>query len=87
MKLSVVVSVFNEELVLKESIARLDEEKRNLVTSNYEIVKARGKASIIGLLKYLSTMGINPYVIHDRDKGVPKAEIFNSPIEKLSGLT
>ena len=72
-----------EELVLKESIARLDEEKRNLVTSNYEIVKARGKASIIGLLKYLSTMGISPYVIHDRDKGVPKAEIFNSPIEKL----
>lgn len=79
----VVVEGDTEELVLKESIARLDEDKRNLVTSNYEIVKARGKASIIGLLKYLSAMGINPYVIHDRDKGTPKAEIFNSPIERL----
>jgi hypothetical protein len=50
------------------------------ILSKWQIIKARGKAAIIALVKYLKAMGINPVVIHDEDKGVKKAEIFNNPI-------
>ncbi|WP_449598746.1 AAA family ATPase [Niallia sp. Marseille-Q9988] len=69
-----------EEVVLKESIARLPEEIRKEITYNWEIVKARGKAVIISLVKYLKILGIHPWVIHDKDSNTPKAAQYNNPI-------
>lgn len=53
--------------------------------SDFEIIKARGKASIIGLVKYLVVLQIHPIVVHDRDKGIAGAEKFNEPIAKAVG--
>lgn len=76
----VIVEGDTEELVIRESLKRLSKEKYLNIVSNFEIIKARGKASIIGLTKYLVAMGIKPIVVHDRDAGVPGAEAFNLPI-------
>lgn len=74
-----------EEIVLRESLARMPEIVRTDILSRWQIIKARGKAVIISLVKYLNAMGINPVVIHDEDKGVEKAEIFNKPILEAIG--
>ncbi|WP_318351593.1 hypothetical protein [Klebsiella pneumoniae] len=39
---------------------------RNKILTNTELVKARGKAAIIGLIKYLSALDVDFIVIHDR---------------------
>jgi len=85
-KYVVIVEGDTEEIVIKESLKRLPEDRYHKILSDFEIIKARGKASIIGLVKYLRTMGINPIVVHDRDSGISGAEKFNKPIsDALSG--
>lgn len=74
-----------EEVVIKEAIRRMPPEMKSLVLSGSEIVKARGKASIIGLVKYLSALNVDFFVIHDRDKGTEGAEKFNEPIRVAVG--
>nr|WP_312216661.1 AAA family ATPase [Clostridioides sp.] len=74
-----------EELVLKETIRRMPLETRKKVQSEVQIIKARGKATIISLVKYLKSMGINPTVIHDSDLGTAGAEKFNRPILEAVG--
>ena len=32
--------------------------------------------------KYLTSMGINPIIVHDRDNNTPGAFLFNKPIEE-----
>jgi len=81
----VVVEGDTEDIVIRETLRRLPREKRLGVLATTEIIKARGKASIIGLTKYLKAMGIAPTVIHDRDTGVAGAEKFNAPIEAAVG--
>jgi putative ATP-dependent endonuclease of OLD family len=81
----VIVEGDTEEVVIRETLRCLTPEKRLEVLANTEIVKARGKASIIGLVKYLKAMGIIPTVIHDRDAGVKGAEVFNGPIKTAVG--
>ncbi|MFX1739228.1 AAA family ATPase [Paraburkholderia sp. A1RI_3L] len=82
----VIVEGDTEEIVIKETLKRLPKDRYLKIVSNFEIIKARGKASIIGLVKYLVSMGIEPIVVHDRDNGVIGAEIFNQPIaDALSG--
>lgn len=44
------------------------------------LLKRGSKAAIISLVKYFNAMGINYFVIHDRDQGVAGAELFNAPI-------
>lgn len=78
----VIVEGDTEEVVIKETLKRLPKDQYLNIVSNWEIVKARGKASIIGLSKYLVSMGIAPIVVHDRDGGVAGAEAFNEPIAK-----
>lgn len=83
----VIVEGDTEEITIKESLKRLPKSKYLKIVSDFEVVKARGKASIIGLVKYLVSMGIYPTVVHDRDKGVEGAEVFNQPItDALGGL-
>lgn len=72
-----------EDIVLKETFKRLPENVKNEVYQNWNIIKARGKAAIIPLLKYFNAMGIKPYVMHDKDEGVERAMVFNKPIADL----
>lgn len=82
----IIVEGDTEEVVIKETLKRLSKERYLKIVSDFEIVKARGKASIIGLVKYLVAMGIAPIVVHDRDSGVAGAEVFNQPIaDALAG--
>ncbi|SCT28065.1 ATP-dependent nuclease [Staphylococcus caeli] len=71
-----------EELVLKETILRMPENMQKEFSYNWEIVKARGKATIISLVNYLKSMGIKIHVIHDRDGNTPGAIKFNKPISE-----
>ncbi|WP_120291982.1 TOPRIM nucleotidyl transferase/hydrolase domain-containing protein [Paraburkholderia sp. BL23I1N1] len=81
----VIVEGDTEEVVIKETLKRLPKERYLKVVSDFEIIKARGKASIIGLIKYLIAMDIAPIVVHDRDAGVAGAEVFNQPIVDALG--
>jgi putative ATP-dependent endonuclease of OLD family len=76
----VIVEGDTEDILLRETISRLPRKHYLDIISNFEIIKARGKASIIGLVKYLTSMGIKPIVIHDRDNGIENATKFNEPI-------
>lgn len=57
-----------EEIVLRETILAMPEDMRKNVRNNWQIIRARGKAVIISLIKYLKAMGIEPYVMHDRTR-------------------
>lgn len=82
----VIIEGDTEEIVIKESLRRLDKEQYLRIVSDFEIIKARGKATIISLVKYLVSMGIEPIVVHDKDSDTPNAEKFNDPIfEALNG--
>lgn len=70
-----------EEVIIKEAIRRMPTEMKSRVLSGSELVKARGKAAIIGLVKYLKALNVDFFVIHDRDKGTEGAEKFNAPIK------
>mgnify|MGYP003575398801 CR=1 FL=1 len=75
----IIVEGDTEDVLFKETVDRLPDEKRKAFLYNYQIIKARGKASIISLVKYLSALSINCFVIHDEDTedGATK---FNNPI-------
>lgn len=82
----IIIEGDTEEVVIKETLKRLPKERYLKIVSDFEIVKARGKAAIIGLVKYLVAMDIAPIVVHDRDSGVAGAEVFNQPIaDALAG--
>jgi len=80
-----VVEGDTEEIVIKEAIRRMPPQMKSLVISGSEMVKARGKASIISLVKYLTALKVDFFVIHDRDKGTAGAEKFNEPIRAAVG--
>jgi len=81
----IVVEGDTEEIVFKEALRRVPKSTRNKILTNTELVKARGKAAIIGLIKYLSALEVDFIVIHDRDKGVKGAEVFNPHILEAAG--
>lgn len=69
-----------DEIVLKKTVELFPEEVRKKALDEIQIIKARGKATIISLVKYLNSMSVNYFVIHDKDTGVEGAEKFNQPI-------
>lgn len=75
-----------EDIVLRETISLMPDKIRDDILHNWQIIKARGKASIVSLVKYLSAAGIVPYILHDRDLGTERAEIFNEPILNSIGF-
>ncbi|HNT81080.1 MAG TPA: AAA family ATPase [Bacteroidia bacterium] len=77
----IIVEGDTEDILLRESISRLPKKNYLSIISNFEVIKARGKAAIIGLVKYLTAMGIKPVVVHDKDSQTPHAEKFNEPIQ------
>ena len=81
----VVVEGDTEDIVIRETLSRVEKSRRQALMANTEMIKARGKASIIGLAKYLKALGIAPFVIHDRDGNTAGAEKYNAPIEEIVG--
>ena len=79
-KTVIVVEGDTEDIVLREALKRLPSDTRSKIISDFEVIKARGKASIIGIAKYFRALGICFLVMHDRDNGVAGAEKFNQPI-------
>lgn len=69
-----------EEVVIRETIKRLPREDKSRVVGNCEFLRARGKAVMISIAKYLNSLGINYIIMHDRDAGTEKAEAMNQPI-------
>ena len=87
-KMVVIVEGDTEEVVMRQALQRLERDNRDCylrILSDFEILKARGKASIISLAKYLRSMGIEIFVMHDRDRGTPGAEVMNDPIKDAVG--
>nr|WP_320153993.1 AAA family ATPase [uncultured Draconibacterium sp.] len=81
----VIVEGDTEDILIRETLSRLPKMEFLKLVSNFEIIKARGKAAMIGLIKYLTSMGLKPIVVHDRDGGIEGAEKFNEPISKALG--
>ena len=71
-----------EQVVLTETIARMPEKIKSEILSDWYILRARGKAAIIPLVKYLKAMHIHPYVMHDKDENTQGAVVFNEPIRR-----
>lgn len=76
----VVVEGDTEILAIKNTLKLIPETTRKEILSKAQVIRARGKASIISLVKYLQDLEIFPYVMHDRDQGTAGAEVFNAPI-------
>ncbi|MCI1006843.1 AAA family ATPase [Herbaspirillum sp. C7C8] len=81
----VIVEGDTEDIVLREALRRLPEVQRLKIRADFEVIKARGKASIIGLAKYLKALDVDFTIIHDRDAGIEGAEKFNGPILEAAG--
>ncbi|WP_290574610.1 AAA family ATPase, partial [Leeuwenhoekiella sp.] len=75
----IIVEGDTEDIVLKETIKRMPDRERKIIQSDFQIIKARGKATIIALVKYLISMGLTPFVIHDKDE-IEGATKYNKPI-------
>ena len=69
-----------EQVALSETINKMPIEMKNDILSEWYILRARGKAAIIPLIKYLKAMHIDIYVMHDKDANTPGAVKFNEPI-------
>lgn len=76
----IIVEGDSEVLSIRETLKLLPPEIQKMIQSRFQIARARGKASIISLIKYLKELSISPRVMHDGDFGVAGAEIFNDPI-------
>lgn len=76
----VVIEGDTELLAIKNTLKVIPEILRKDILAKTQIIRARGKASIISLVKYLHDLHIFPYVMHDRDQGVAGAVVFNQPI-------
>lgn len=74
-----------EEVVIRETIKRLTKEDKSRVIGNCEFLRARGKAVLISMAKYLNALGIDYIIMHDRDSGTPQAEVMNDPILAQTG--
>lgn len=76
----IIVEGDTEILAIKNTLKIVPEPLRKEILFKSQVIRARGKASIISLVKYLQDLGIFPYVMHDRDQGTAGAEVFNQPI-------
>ncbi|CAH0201486.1 hypothetical protein SRABI70_01756 [Pseudomonas sp. Bi70] len=84
-KKSIFVEGDTEEVVVRETIKRLAKEDKSRVICNCEFLRARGKAVLISVAKYLNALGVNYIVMHDRDADVAQAAIMNDPILAVTG--
>jgi putative ATP-dependent endonuclease of the OLD family len=81
----IVVEGDSEVIAIKQTLSLLPPDLRREILSKTQIIKARGKASIIPLVKYLNALNVPYHVIHDRDRGTVGAERFNPFISEAVG--
>lgn len=81
----VVVEGDSELIAIKQTLKLLPEDVRRSILASTQVVKARGKASILSLVKYLHALSIQPVVIHDRDRGTEGSEKLNPLISDAVG--
>lgn len=74
-----------EEVVIRETIKRLSAEDKAKVVGNCEFLRARGKAVLISIAKYLNALDVNYMFMHDRDAGTERAAAMNAPILAQTG--
>ncbi|MCD9519483.1 AAA family ATPase [Photobacterium phosphoreum] len=74
-----------EEVVIRETIKRLTSNDKARVVGNCEFLRARGKAVLISIAKYLNALDVNYIFMHDRDAQTPRAEAMNTPILTQTG--
>ncbi|WP_433631106.1 AAA family ATPase [Chryseobacterium cucumeris] len=79
----IIIEGDTELLTIKNTLKIIPENLRKEILAKTQIIRARGKASIISLVKYLHDLHIFPYVMHDRDQGTPGAMVFNQPIANV----
>lgn len=71
-----------EQVVLAETISKMPAKMQSEILSEWYILRARGKAAIIPLIKYLRAMHIDIYVMHDKDENNAGAVVFNGSIRQ-----
>lgn len=76
----IVVEGDTEDIVFKYTIRSMPEEVKKAINSQYQIIKATGKATMISFIRYLKALGVDLFVIHDEDSDTPGAAVMNAPI-------
>lgn len=76
----VLVEGDTEDVVFKKTIEVMPEAARKYISDRYQVIKAVGKATMISFIRYLRSMNVDLFVVHDRDQGVDGAEAMNQPI-------
>lgn len=69
-----------EEVVFKNTISAMPENVRRKIADEYQIIKANGKATMISFIKYLMSMNVDLFVIHDEDSSTDGARKMNPVI-------
>lgn len=77
---ALIVEGDTEDIVFKKTISLMPEDIKKQIQSDYQIVKANGKATIISFVKYLKAMNVDIFVVHDEDANTAGAVVMNQPI-------
>ena len=82
-EMNVIDEIIKEpEIEESEACEVVSQNLKNEILSDWYILRARGKAAIIPLIKYLKAMYIDIYIMHDKDENTPGAVVFNEPIRQ-----
>lgn len=76
----VIVEGDTEDVVFKHTISVMPEHAKKTINEQYQVIKATGKATIISFVKYLKSMGVDVFVVHDEDSETPGAVVMNQHI-------
>lgn len=81
----VIVEGDSEFLVIKATLKLLRDSVSKPILSRFQIVKARGKESLMSIAKYLKDLNIELRVMFDRDKSTEGSEQFENDIIDVVG--
>jgi len=84
-KTVVLVEGDTEDIVFREALGRLSKVGQRWIKSEFEVIKAREKGTIIRLVKYLKSLNVNLHVIHDKNGETGKAFEMNAHIRAAVG--
>jgi predicted ATP-dependent endonuclease of OLD family len=76
----IIVEGDTEDIVFKKTIEVMPEAVKKVIDEKYQIIKATGKATIVSFVKYLKSMGVDVFVVHDEDSNSSGANVFNQSI-------
>lgn len=76
----IIVEGDTEDIVFKHTVSVMPEQVKKAINEQYQIIKAIGKATIISFVKYLRSMGVDVFVVHDEDSQTQGAVVMNPSI-------